>query len=502
MNYKQEEKPFIITIVGSGTAGLLASLILRKAFPIAGIKVISSSKIGIIGVGEGSTEHWRQFVELCDIPIEEMLVETSGTHKYGIRFENWTTKNPDYFHSVGDVDDIYAFGAHATYMQYLEEGKLLTPQITNVALVKDKISKAGMHRSTNQYHFDTHKLNNYLITLAFNRHIEFIEAEVDSVNLDSENGNILSVVTKSNETISSDFWFDASGFSRILMKKLGADDWSSFSDYLLCDTAIAFPTESDPNGRIRPYTRARAASSGWLWELPTQERRGNGYVFSSRFITEEEAVREAEEMSGYKIEAHRVINFDAGYLKNTWVKNCCAIGLASSFVEPLEASSIGSTIQQVKQIVPYLASYQPGHTASQKHFNASMKIMMRNILTMVRLHYYSDRQDTSFWREMSVTPLNEELQEMIELWAERPPTRFDFNQSSGEMFLSAHLWHVAQGQNAINPDAATTALNRLGIRQSVEKKIAEYRANRNTGEHVDHATALREIVLIDKEWNQ
>lgn len=502
MNYKQEKKPFIITIVGSGTAGLLASLILRKAFPVAGIKVISSSKIGIIGVGEGSTEHWRQFVDLCDIPIEEMLVETSGTHKYGIRFENWTTKNPDYFHSVGDVDDIYAFGAHATYMQYLEEGKLLTPQITNVALVKDKISKAGMHRSTNQYHFDTNKLNSYLITLAFNRHIEFIEAEVDSVNLDSENGNILSVVTKSNETISSDFWFDASGFSRILMKKLGADDWASFSDNLLCDTAIAFPTESDPNGRIRPYTRARAASSGWLWELPTQERRGNGYVFSSKFITEEEAVREAEEMSGYKIEAHRVINFDAGYLKNTWVKNCCAIGLASSFVEPLEASSIGSTIQQVKQIVPYLASYQPGHTASQKHFNASMKIMMRNILTMVRLHYYSDRQDTSFWREMSVTPLNEELQELIDLWAERPPTRFDFNQSSGEMFLSAHLWHVAQGQNAINPDAATTALNRLGIRQSVEKKIAEYRANRNAGEHVDHATALREIVLIDKEWNQ
>jgi tryptophan halogenase len=171
-------------------------------------------------------------------------------------------------------------------------------------------------------------------------------------------------------------------------------------------------------------------------------------------------------------------------------------------VEPLEASSIGSTIQQVKQIVPYLASYQPGHTASQKHFNASMKLMMRNILTMVRLHYYSDRQDTPFWREMSVTPLNEELQEMIELWAERPPTRFDFSALNGEMFLSAHLWHVAQGQNAINPDAATTALNRLGIRQSVEKKIAEYKANRNSGEQVDHATALREIVLIDKEWNQ
>jgi tryptophan halogenase len=500
INQAELQKPRTFAILGSGTAGLIASLIIRKAFPLSGITVISSSKIGIIGVGEGSTEHWRQFMDLCDIPLEEMIVATSATHKYGIRYENWTTHTPDYFHSVGTIDDIYAFGLFGTYMGFVEQGKLFTTQTSSVGMVKDKISREHMHKATNQFHFDTNKLNEYFVSLAFKRGVRFIEGEVSSIELDAENGNIKSVSTLSEDTINADFWFDASGFSRVLMKKLEADDWVSFDNYLLCNTAIPFPTEADPNGRIRPYTRAKAASSGWMWEIPTQERRGNGYVFSSDFISVDEAVHEAEQLSGYKIENPRVISFDAGYLKNPWVKNCCAIGLASSFVEPLEATSIGSTIQQVRNIVPYLASYKPTHTASQKHFNNGFEKLMRNILTMIRLHYYSDRQDSPFWKAMNSMPINEELQTLIDLWAERPPSRYDFDSSSGEMFQAPHMAHVAQGQGILSREAASMALDSLAIREQVFKQIEEYRHGRHAGELVDHAIALREISEIDNEW--
>jgi tryptophan halogenase len=496
----KSEKPISLGIVGSGTAGLIASLILRKAFPRSDITVVSSSQIGIIGVGEGSTEHWKTFMDLCDIPLEEMLVATAATHKYGIRYENWTTHTPDYFHSVGATDDIYAFGLFATYMGWVEQGKLFTTQTSSVGLVRDKISRQHLHKATNQFHFDTNKLNDYFVSLAFSRNIKFVDGIVDTIEVDSTNGNIVSVTTKSEDTISADFWFDASGFNRVLMKELNADDWVSFSNHLLCDTAIPFPTESDPNGRIRPYTRAMAASAGWMWEIPTQERRGNGYVFCSEFINTEQAVEEAEKISGYKIDNPRVISFDAGYLKNVWVKNCCAIGLASSFVEPLEATSIGSTIQQIRQIIPYLASYKPGNTASQKHFNKGFTNVMRNILTMIRLHYYSDRQDTPFWREMSNMPINEELQELIDLWGERPPSRYDFESISGELFGSPHLAHVGQGQGIISAEACTLAMDTLVIREAVFKQIDEYRHSRHAGELVDHAAALREINSIDNEW--
>ena len=496
----KSQKPISFGIVGSGTAGLIASLILRKAFPNSDITVISSSQIGIIGVGEGSTEHWKQFMDLCDIPLEEMLVATAATHKYGIRYENWTTHTPDYFHSVGQPDDIYAFGLFATYMGWVEQGKLFTTQTSSVGLVRDKISREHLHKGTNQYHFDTNKLNEYFMSLAFDRTVKFIDGIVETVKINSENGIIESVTTKAEDVIVADFWFDASGFNRILMNKLNANDWVSFDNHLLCDTAIPFPTESDPNGKIHGYTRARAASAGWIWEIPTQERRGNGYVFSSQFISQDEAVHEAEEMSGYKIDNPRVIKFDAGYLKNAWVKNCCAIGLASAFVEPLEATSIGSTIQQIKQIVPYIASYQPSNTASQKHFNNGFTKVMRNILTMIRLHYYSDRQDTPFWKAMSNMPLNEELQDLIELWSERPPSRYDFEGNSGELFLTPHLAHVGQGQGIISPKACTQALDSLVIRESVFKEIDKYRHNRHAGELVDHAASLREISQIDNEW--
>ncbi len=490
-------------IIGSGTAGLIAAIMLRKAFPISPITVVSSSEVGIIGVGEGSTEHWRGFMDLCEIPLEEMLSSTLATHKYGIRFENWSGVNPDYFHSVGNIDDIYAFGLFATYMGFIEQSKLLTSQTSSVGLIKNKINRQNLHNSTNQYHFDTFRLNEYFTHLCFQRNIRFIDGKVDAdgIVIENETGCIESIKTNRGEICSADFWFDATGFNRVLMKKLNNDEWQSFGDFLLCDSAIAFPTESDPSGQIRPYTRARAASSGWIWEIPTQERRGNGYVYSSKFITEEQAVAEASKMVGYEIGQHRSFKFDAGHIKNVWVKNCCAIGLAGSFVEPLEATSIGSTIQQIKHIIPYLASYQKNHKHSQSHYNKSFNKVMTNILSMIRLHYISDRKDTAFWEAQSNMKINDDLKEILDLWSERPPSRFDFESSSGEMFLSPHMMHVAQGQDLLSKDACTRAIDNMDIRQKMKKEMDEIRHKRHSHELVDHGEALREINSIDKEWN-
>jgi tryptophan halogenase len=487
-------------IVGSGTAGLITALMLRKAFPDSSITVISSSQIGIIGVGEGSTEHWAEFMRHCDIDLEEMLVSTDATHKYGISYEHWTTHTPRYFHSVGAVDELFAWGAHATYASFIENNQLFTNQTTSVGLVKNKIRVQGLHRSTNQFHFDTFKLNQYFISLCFKRNIKFIEGVVNNVELDGISGNISSISTEYQRDIEADFWFDASGFRKVLMEKIGNTEWSSFNKYLLSDSAIAFPTESDPSGEIRPYTRAIASDNGWMWEIPTQQRRGNGYVFSSQFCDEEKAISEAEKRSGYKITNHKFIKFDAGYLVSPWVKNCVAIGLAGSFVEPLEATSIGSSIQQIKLLIPYLASYDTSYTKSQKHFNKAYGEIMRNILTMIRLHYYSDRKDTPFWEAMSEMPVNEELQELIDLWSERPPTRYDVPHNHMELFLTPHLAHVAQGQGLFSVDPSTRLLDRLQIRTPVNNEVARLRESRYDHELIDHAQALKNLHNIEEDW--
>lgn len=487
-------------IVGSGTAGLITALMLRKAFPFTSITIVSSADIGIIGVGEGSTEHWSEFMRHCDIGLEEMIISTGATHKYGISYEHWTTHTPRYFHSVGDMDEIFAWGAHASYASFIENSQLFTNQTTSVGLVKNKIRVHGLHRSTNQFHFDTHKLNEYFVSLCFKRSIKFVEGIVESIEVNNENGNIVSVSTDNQDVVEADFWFDASGFRKVLMQKMGNTKWNSLSKYLLSDSAIAFPTESDPSGEIRPYTRAIACDSGWMWEIPTQQRRGNGYVFSSQFCDEEKALDEAQKKSGYEINNHRFIKFDAGYLENTWVKNCAAVGLAGSFVEPLEATSIGSSIQQIKMLIPYLASYDESYTKSQQHFNKSYHEIMRNILTMIRLHYYSDRTDTPFWQAMSEMPVNHELQEILDLWSERPPTRDDVPHKHLEMFMTPHIAHVAQGQGVFKTEPSTRLINRLHIRDEVENTVVKMKQARYDHELIDHAKALRDLHNIEDDW--
>lgn len=484
---------FKIGIVGSGTAGLLSAIMLKKAFPQADIFIVSSSKIGIIGVGEGSTEHWKEFMRICDIPTDELLISTEATHKYGIRFENWNTQITDYYHSISGEDNVWSFSSYPTYMGFLEKGKLLTHQTASVGISSNKIRRLGLHENTNQFHFDTFKLNQYFSQLCFERMIKMIDGEVDDVKIDSINGNIESIKLKNQSILEADFWIDASGFSRVLMKSLDNNDWFSFEDYLLCDSAIAFPTESDPSGQIRPYTRARAASSGWMWEIPTQTRRGNGYVFSSKFLDEERAIVEAEKMTGYKISNHRLIRFDAGYLKNPWVKNCCAVGLSSSFVEPLEATSIGSTIQQIKWLVPSLAAYTPSSQHIQERYNKDMSKMLTNILDMIRLHYISDRQDTEFWRQMSEMKIPDSLQSLLSLWSERPPNRNDVPFNNGQLFTATHFFFVAQGQNVLNRNSAALSIRRLGLNSIVKNSMSQMNSSRHNHELVDHAQALREI---------
>jgi tryptophan halogenase len=480
-------------VVGSGTAGLITSIVLRQSFPNAEITNISSSKIGIVGVGEGSTEHWRMFMERCNIGVDELIKNTGATHKYGIRFENWTNKIPDYFHSVSGTEEIDAWGIIGEYLSFIENEKLLTTQTGSIGLVQDKIIKENLHNNTNQYHFDTFLLNDFLMGVCFKRMIRFVDDEVGSLELD-ENGNIEAATLVSGMKLSADIWIDATGFKRELMGRLDNKSWKSFSDELIVDSAIAFPTEPNPNGKIKPYTRAIAASSGWMWEIPTQSRRGNGYVYSSAHLSDEQAIEEARKISGYDFEPARSFRFDPGYYSEQWKGNCICVGLASSFVEPLEATSIGSTIIQAMHIAQYCSSFVPGSTKLVAGYNKKMESMMLNIRDMIRLHYMSDRTDSQFWRDTATAPVSDSLQEIIDLWSEKAPGHMDIPYSSNLMFLTRHFVHVAQGQGLVNNVPSSLAMNRFNIRSIVEKKSDNARTARYSRELVDHKQALMETV--------
>jgi tryptophan halogenase len=486
-------KPISFGIVGGGTAGLISALMLRAAFPFSEITLVASSEVGIIGVGEGSTEHWKKFLNYCDIPLLDMIVETNATHKYGINFVNWSKENPDYFHSVSGDEEIFAWRLFPLYSYLIHKGKLLTDYTGSVGLRQDKIEKNGLHKNVNQFHFDTFSLNKYLTKLSIMRNIKLIDAFVESVNLNAENGNVESIELKEANGFEADFWIDATGFNRVLISKIDNPKWNTFSKYLLVDSALAFPTESEESGKIKPYTVAEALSSGWSWEIPTQFRRGNGYVYSSSFTDHDSAVKEISEKRDQSIGTTRSFTFDPGHLREPWVKNCCAVGLSSSFVEPLEATSIASTIQQIDQLIPYVASYKPGNTAIQKTYNRSFNIMLDNILTMIRMHYMTDRNDTDFWTAAANMPVNDTLQDLLDLLKETTLPRDYITANNGELFQVAHFLHVAQGQGLVKVSNLDWTLGNLSVYDNTHYLSRDIESQRMGVELVDHAEALNEI---------
>ena len=481
-----------VVVVGGGNAGLVTALVLRQAFSGYRITVIQSDAIGTIGVGEGSTEQWRGFMNYVGIPVAELISATGATHKKGIRFEGWNEHTPDYFHATtGICDPPMVFGFNAAYGKLISEGKLLTDHTSHPKLKENQIPSINAHQQVNQFHFDTHELNYFLRFKAEQKNITFIEGEVEDVRVSDDWIGSVGLVGQ-EERITGDFWIDASGFRQVLMSELSDKKWNSFSKYLLGDSAIAFPTPSDESGEIRTYTRARAMKNGWAWEIPTQFRRGNGYVYSSKFCSEEDAVSEMEELLDIRLSDYKHFRFDPGYLEKMWVGNCIAVGLAGSFVEPLEATSIGSTIQQAFMMVGGLASFRKGYVWGAREDNGQFEAIMSNILDMIRLHYISDRTDTDFWLAQQETPIPENLEHLLGLWSERPLQDTD---ASGAywMFSHPHFAHVAQGQGVFNLQASQDALDAFGINDTVNDYMWNLKEQRSCPVR-DHAEALKELI--------
>lgn len=416
-----------ILIVGGGTAGLISALILKKHLDIS-VDVVYSKNIGIIGVGEGSTEHFKEFMDFVGINQYDLIKECDATYKSGIMFKDWGAK--DYFHSVIGNFNIKAAQYSYVYAKQISER---SNYLTFDYLWKNKIETWYLNKEDeffcNQYHFNTHKLNEYLIKLAIKNDIKIYEDDIEKINLNNQ-GEIDNLQGQHSK-YDYDFYIDATGFKRLLLKELGYE-WNSFNKFLKMNSAIVFQTEDEDNYNL--WTLAKAMSAGWLFRIPVWGRYGNGYIFNKDYIDETDAVVEIENYLGKKIEIGKRFSFDPGCVKNAWIKNCCAIGLASNFVEPLEASSIGTSIQQSFLLMHLLQNYTE---SSIKKYNKSFSDIMENIRDFVILHYITDKRSSDFWIDIAKLELPSSLSDKLIRWRANLPINEDFNEMSDYILFRA-----------------------------------------------------------------
>jgi len=482
-----------ISIIGGGTAGWFAALVLRQMFrPDVTIQVIESPTIGIVGVGEGGLINLITTLNHLNIPTGEFIKETGAALKWGFCYEGWRTgqKDDEFYHLfVNPQQAPFNFQQLHTFpliSSLIVQDIPLFDAVKDMDAIRNRVSQQQAIQClqngsgiVTSLHFDSFRVAHYLSAKAIERGVIHIQAKVDDV-LFNRARQATQIVTD-QEKYDTDFIIDASGFSRVVVGKKLNTAWDSFQQYLLLDKAIPFhlPHRTQPPELV---TRATAMKAGWMWQIPLIERIGAGYVFSSEFSTEQQALDEAQQYFGLDIEPQRTLSFEPGYFKQVWQGNVMAIGLASGFVEPLEATSIGQMLEQLRMFEQVVK--QSGWVVSDlsiTQFNQANAAAWQGVRDFLRMHYDCPRRDTPFWKKVAVTPYPESYSALKQVFKQRCPRMFDIQG------YAQHQWHgifhivnwifVAQGLGLVSATACLEELNCLPI--DAKEKVMAYINNAN-----------------------
>ncbi|MGI9502843.1 MAG: tryptophan 7-halogenase, partial [Geminicoccaceae bacterium] len=402
------------------------------------ISVIESPNIPTVGVGEGSTALFRQVLQDLGIDEAEFLRCTGATIKFGIRHQDWQGKGTGYFGPIDDpnllvpapmgIDGPWLHTARIASGKPVQDIHLFTHLMRGrKAPVAQKPDGSFLALSPfhHAFHFDQARLGRYLAEKATG--IEHIKAEVEDIIRDPVSGNITSLTLAGSGDLPVDFVIDCTGFRRALISKLGSQ-WHSYADMLPLDQALPFWLEHRPDQDLPPYTLAKAMSAGWMWSIPTQDRMGCGYVFSEAHQTPENALAEIETCLGQKIEPRGLIAIKPGRLKEAWIGNCVAIGLAQSFLEPLEATSIHGTLVQLLLLTQTRPKeLTSGRFASaRQRYNDTVAGQVDDYAQFINVHYAGGRNDSTFWRDMAERRITEIVRERLAVWQREPVKRRHF----------------------------------------------------------------------------
>ncbi len=441
-----------IVILGGGTAGWMTANLLQKKWRQRGIQisVVESPDIGIIGVGEGSTPLLKEFFDSLEISESEWMPQCNATYKNGISFNDWSTVPgyESYFHPFPCSLDFATFGFLYKYTELRRKGAdvlahpnrfSLMAGLTERKLAPLPAENFPFHFQYG-YHFDSVLIGKFLREKAKESGVSHIEATVEKVEQESD-GSIKSLLLNTGQILSGDFFVDCSGFASILLQKTLKVPFVSFSENLFNDSAVAIPTDIETE--IPAETLSTALSNGWAWKIPLTNRFGNGYVFSSKYCSPDEAETELRSHLNIlesDVEA-RHLKMKVGRVQETWAKNCVAVGLSQGFIEPLEATALQfvySTIEQFSQAL------EEGNFSGKNRdeFNARMNANFEGVRDYIVLHYKTNsRSDSPYWIDNRENQkISDNLRAMIECWYAIEDTQEALTRLNIGSYYSQRSW--------------------------------------------------------------
>ena len=411
-----------VVIAGGGTAGWIAAYALVKQLgALLDITLVESEEIGTVGVGESTIPTARTFHQFMGIDEADFVRATGSTFKLGISFEDWAREGDRYIHSFGTLGrSTWMVEFHHFWLRARELG--IAAEIGEFCL-EHQAAAARRFGPSDQvplnyaYHLDAGLYGRYLRQLAEAAGVRRIEGKIAEVRQNGESGDIEALILETGQAIEGDLFIDCTGFRALLIGKaldVAFEDWSH---WLPTDSALAVQsraTEPPP-----PYTRAIAHRAGWRWKIPLQHRIGNGLVYSSAHMSDEEARRLLDEsISGEVLIEPRLIRFKAGYRRKVWVRNCVALGLSGGFIEPLESTSIHLIMIAVTRLLQVFPFREVSDAVAER-FNLQSSREIEGIRDFIILHYHlTERDDSDFWSDCRSLTVPDSLAQRIDLFRE------------------------------------------------------------------------------------
>lgn len=443
-----------VTIVGGGTAGwMTAALLSRLLVHDYEIRLIESEEIGTIGVGEATIPAIRSYNGLAGISEKAMVEATQATFKLGIEFVNWRAPGHSYIHGFGKIgQDLMWFHTHQLWLKAAAQGRArdfdhyalntLAARRNRFCPPDPRNPGSPMADIDYAYHFDASLYAAFLRRQSEARGVRRIEGRIVGTKLRPEDGFVDRVVLADGTEVDGDLFVDCSGMRGLLIGQamgVGYEDWSR---WLPCDRALAVPCESV--SPLTPYTRSTAHRAGWQWRIPLQHRTGNGHVYSSGHLGDDEAADILmRHLDGRPLADPRPVRFQPGKRDRAWVRNVVAIGLSAGFLEPLESTSI----HLIQTGITKLMALFPGrgfNAADIAEYNRQHDFEYRDVRDFVIAHYkVTNREDTPFWAYCKHMDVPDSLEERLELF--RSSGRF-FMRAKAELFREESWVQVLIGQ--------------------------------------------------------
>jgi tryptophan halogenase len=434
-----------VVIAGGGTAGWLAAAVLsRQLGRMLDITLVESEEIGTIGVGEATIPTMRAFQSLLGVDEREFMRATKASFKLGIAFEGWTRPGDRYVHSFGEVGKSTWMGDFQHF--WLEARAQGKASDFGDYCFELKAAEAGRFatdenaRINYAYHLDAGLYARFLRTRAEADGLTRIEGKIATVEQDPENGHIRALVLQSGQRVEGDLFIDCTGFAALLIERtlgIGYEDWGH---WLATDSAFAVQTAAvEP---ARPYTRAIAHGAGWRWKIPLQHRVGNGLIYASAHLSDDEArTRLLDAVEGEVLIEPRKIRYRTGRRLRVWEKNCIALSLASGFVEPLESTTLHLIMIGLMRLMQQFPSDGISEAVVAR-YNDQARQELEAVRDFIILHYHLNQRDEPFWRERREMTIPDSLKARIALFEEAALAY----QDAGDLFRVDSWLQVMLGQ--------------------------------------------------------